>query len=251
MTSIMVNKLLKKTAILLLWIAVWQLVSMAVALEYLIPSPLSTLRALLSLMKTKEFYVAAIRSVYRILCGFALGVGIGFLCGTLSAKSRIFKDVTSPVVALTKTVPVASFIILAFYWFQSTVLPIFIAFLMVLPIIWSSTETALRSIDKKYVEMGKVFGLSPLKIFFKIKLPLIMPTFITSAITALGFAWKSGVAAEVIARPFDSLGYMLDSAKVYMDTASVFALTAMIALLSLLFEFLFKKVFGRYSYVKD
>ncbi len=251
MTSTMVNKILKKAAILLLWIAVWQLISMAVALEYLIPSPLNTLRALISLAETKEFYISALLSIYRILCGFALGTAAGFLCGIISAKVRLFKEITSPVITLIKAVPVASFIILAFYWFQSTNLPIFIAFLMVLPIIWSTTETALKSIDCKYVELGEVFGLSTAKIFFKIKLPLIFPSFISAAITALGFAWKSGVAAEVIARAPRSLGLMLDSSKSYMETAEVFALTAVVALLSLLFEIFFKKLFGRYSYVKD
>ncbi len=251
MTSIMVNKILKKTAILFLWIAVWQFLSMIVAREFLIPSPLSTLNALIRLAETKEFYISVLTSLFRIICGFLLGVETGFLCGIFSTKSRIFKEATAPLMQLIKAVPVASFIILAFFWFKSSDLPIFIAFLMVLPIIWSNTETSLKSIDNKYTEMGQVFGLSSSKIFFRIKLPLIMPSFISAALTALGFAWKSGIAAEVIAKPINSIGQMLESSKTHLEISEVFALTAVVAILSLFLEVALKKLFGRYSYVKD
>jgi NitT/TauT family transport system permease protein len=186
----------------------------------------------------------------RIILGFTLGVAVGFLCGLLSAKSLTFKEITAPAVQLVKAVPVASFIILAFFWFKSSNLPIFIAFLMVLPIIWSTTETALRGIDTKYIEMGQVFRLSKVQIFFKIKLPLIFPAFISSALTSLGFAWKSGIAAEVITKPLYSLGSMLEQSKTHLEIAEVFALTAVVAMLSLLLEITLKKLLGRYNHVE-
>lgn len=247
MISTMASKILKKFAILLFWIAVWQFLSMIISRELLIPSPLSTLNALIGLAKTKEFYISVSFSLLRIMIGFVLGVGVGFLCGILSAKSLAFKEITAPAVQIVKAVPVASFIILAFFWFQSTNLPIFIAFLMVLPIIWSTTETALRGIDKKYIEMGQVFRLTKTQIFFKINLPLIFPAFISSALTALGFAWKSGIAAEVIAKPLHSLGGMLEQSKAHLEIAEVFAITAVVAILSLLLEVTLKKLFRRYS----
>lgn len=251
MISTMASKIFKKTAILLFWIAVWQVLSLIVAHELLIPSPLSTLKALINLAQTKEFYLSVGVSLLRIVIGFTLGVVIGFLCGIFSAKSSFFKELTAPAVQLIKAVPVASFIILAFFWFESTYLPIFIAFLMVVPIIWSSTETALLGIDKKYIEMGQVFRLTKTQIFFKIKLPLIFPSFISAALTSLGFAWKSGIAAEVIAKPLNSLGSMLEQSKTHLEISEVFALTAVVAILSLILEVALKKLFGRYNHVKN
>ena len=163
----MATKIFKKTAILLLWVAVWQVLSMIIGSDLLIPSPLNTVSALISLAKTSDFYLSVLTSLLRIITGFALGVLFGFLCGILTAKSNIFKEITAPLMQIIKAVPVASFIILAFFWFDSSILPIFISFLMVVPIIWSSTETALLNIDPKYIEMGEVFRLSKSKIFFK------------------------------------------------------------------------------------
>ena len=141
----------------------------------------------------------------------------------------------------------ASFIILAFFWFQSKDLPIFIAFLMVLPMVWSATQTALSGIDEKYVEIAKVYKLSAAKIFFKIKMPFIMPSLISTCMTALGFAWKSGIAAEVICRPQIALGTLLDQNKSYLDIPSVFALTFVVAILSIILEFTLKRIVRRFT----
>ena len=104
---------------------------------------------------------------------------------------------------------------------------------------WSSVDSLSYKIAR-YV----------IKIFFKIKLPLILPSFISAALTSLGFAWKSGIAAEVIAKPLNSLGNMLEKSKTHLEIAEVFALTVVVALLSLLLEVSLKKIFRRYRDVK-
>lgn len=248
MTSTMINKILKKTAILILWIAVWQFLSMIIAKELILPSPVSTIVSLFKLAETKVFYASVLISILRILTGFLLGTILGFLGGIVSANNAIFKQIIAPLLQLIKAVPVASFIILAFFWFKSTFLPIFITFLMVLPIVWAATETALLSVDQKIVEMGTIFRLSNIKIFLKIKLPIISPTVISACLTAFGFAWKSGIAAEVIAKPQNSLGGLLENSKTYLEISEVFALTAVVAILSLLLEIGLKRIFRGYYY---
>ena len=136
-------KIIKKIAILLFWLAVWHLIAEKVAMEFILPSPRNTYDALKELVKRDEFFISVFTSLTRILRGFNIGVGVGLLCGIFSAKSRFFKEMSAPILTLVKTVPVASFILLALYWFKSTELPIFIAALMVLPIIRSGLETAL------------------------------------------------------------------------------------------------------------
>ena len=53
---------------------------------------------------------------------------------------------------------------------------------------------------------------------------------------AIGLAWKSGIAAEVICTPADSIGKQLYSAKAYLETPEVFAWTVTVVLLSVLLE---------------
>ena len=132
-------------------------------------------------------------------------------------------------------------------WLHSTTLPIFISFLMVLPMIWTTVETGLSTVDKKYLELAQVYRIDRFKTFLHIKIPFIMPGLISTSLTALGFAWKSGIAAEVICRPSNSLGNMLQEAKIYIETPEVFAITAVVALLSMLLEIIIRKTLRRYT----
>lgn len=242
-----IKKILKWTAVSLLWLAVWQLSAAAVGQELLIPYPKAVLLTLFELGVTAEFWRAVLYSMLRITAGYILGVIIGTIGAVLSARFSVFKAIFSPVLHLIRAVPVASFIILALVWIKSAYLAVFISFLMVLPMVWTAVQSGIENIDSKYLEMAQVFGLSPVKILFEIKIPLIMPSFVASATSALGFAWKSGVAAEVICRPANSLGKLLQDAKLYLETPQVFAVTVTVALLSLLLELLVKRITRRFS----
>lgn len=236
----MIKKILKYAAISIFWVLVWQAVAMIVDDSFLIPTPLETLKALSVLGQTPEFYEAALESLLRIIIGFSLGAAIGFIGGVASNRFPLFSDFAKPALQVVKAVPVASFIILTFFWFQSDEIPTFIAFLMVVPIIWAATQTALSEIDYKYIELAKIYKLNSFKVFFKIKLRFIIPTLLTACSTALGFAWKSGIAAEVICRPQIALGTLLNDNKNYFDMPSVFALTVVVAILSIILETILK-----------
>ena len=56
-----------------------------------------------------------------------------------------------------KTVPVASFIIVALIWFSSKKLSILISFLMVLPIIYTNVQSGILAVDRQLIEMARVF----------------------------------------------------------------------------------------------
>lgn len=250
MISTMKNKLIKNILTATFWVAVWQLISMAVGLEILIPSPIKTLTTLFSLLGEGSFYLAVVSSLFRIISGFLLGVILGVIGAVLSVRFPVFDALASPILRFARAVPVASFIILAFVWIKTDLVPVFISFLMVLPIVWDNAQSGILNADKKLIEMGKVYELSEKEITSRIRIPLIVPSFISACMTALGLAWKAGVAAEVICKPINSLGGNLADAKVYLETPTVFAVTAVVVILSLLLETLIKKTVRRFTYDK-
>lgn len=231
----------KVIAVLFLWLLFWEIAAIIFNNEILLPSPIATAKTLLSLMQTGEFYLAVILSLLRIIGGYGLGIIIGISGGVLSYHSKLFNALFSPIIKIVRAVPVASFIILAFVWFKSDILPVFICFLMVMPMIWNSVQSGLENIDIKYLELAQVYSLGYFKTLVNIKLPIIIPSVISTAFTALGFAWKSGIAAEVICKPVSSIGGMLRDAQVYIEMSEVFAVTAVVALLSILLESTIKR----------
>ena len=232
------KKYLQTALIALIYFAVWEAASLLVGKELLLPSPLSTFGRLFSLLTKGESWLYAGLTLLRIMSGYLLGVVGGVLLAILTARSRFAEALLSPLRAIIKASPVTSFILLALLWLTSDMVPLFISLLMALPIVWTTTAEAILQTDAGLVEMGRIFGLSRWKIIQKIYIPSVLPQFLAACTTALGFAWKSGVAAEIIALPKQSIGYRLYESKLRIETVDLFAWTLMIVALSMLLEWL-------------
>ena len=218
------------------WLAVWQCAAMAVGQEVFLVSPVQAVRTLLQLLPQAEFWQRVGFSSGRILLGFGLGVAVSIVLAVAAQAWHTADVLLAPVLQLVKATPVASFIILALVWIRTNTLPAFIAFLMVVPVVWGNVEKGIRETDAGLLEMAKVYRLGWWKTLVRVRIPSVMPYFLAAATTGLGFAWKSGIAAEVICRPAMSIGRQLQDAKVYLETPEVFAWTAVVVALSMVLE---------------
>ena len=213
----------------LFWLLVWQAGSMALHSDILLVSPLRVLQTLLALIQTTRFWSSLLGSMGRILGGFLLAAALGTLLAALAARFKRVEELLAPLVLAMKTVPVASFIILALIWFGSRNLSVFIALVMVFPVMYTNV---------------RVFKIPALRRIRCIDLPQVMPYFRAGCTLGLGLCWKAGVAAEVIGMPVPSIGERLQQAKVYLDTPELFAWTLVIVLMSVGFEKLFMAALG-------
>lgn len=240
---------LEKLASIFFALLAWQIVAMLVGEHLLLVTPIAVIKRLFSLLTEADFVSVISFSFLRIVAGFFLGLLVGSLMAILAGRFRILKMIFWPYMVTIKSVPVASFIILCLIWLTSSTLAIFISFLMVLPIIYTNILQGIESTDPKLLEMSMVFRVGWLKKIKYIYLPQIKPFLISACSIALGLAWKSGIAAEVIGVTFGSIGEKLYESKIYLSTADVFAWTVIIVLLSVGFEkavlFLIKKFFVR------
>ena len=116
---------------------------------------------------------------------------------------------------------------------------------MVTPIAWANVREGILAVDAQLLEMAEVFRLPRAKKLRHVYLPSVLPQWLAACTTGFGFAWKSGVAAEVIARPALSIGRNLYESKLYLNTEELFAWTAMVVLLSMLLERLLVRAMRR------
>lgn len=241
---------LKTLGAILFWIALWQFAAMWVDSEFLLPTPAATVKTLFSMCGTKKFWLSVAISISRIVAGFLLAMVLGSLCGIISAHVRWFADLFSPLLHVIRSVPVASFIILVLVWLKTNNIPVFISFLMVFPMFWDRMQSAFDSVDQKLLELCRVMRVSFGEKLRAVYLPAVLPALRSVCITGIGFAWKSGVAAEVICKPQSALGTLLSNGKTALETPEVFAVTLVIVVLSILFDSFLKKVW-RAKDVKD
>lgn len=218
------------------WLLLWQLASIAVGLPLLLPSPLAVLLRLGQLCTGADFWLTVASSLLRILLGFLLGVLFGTALAGLCWRFRLIDALARPLLGVLKSTPVASFIILALVWVKTTWLATVISFIMVLPLIYANVREGIDSADRQLLEMAQVFRLSRRKTFRYCYLPAILPFFLSAVSSALGFAWKSGIAAEVLGRPARAIGSQIYDSKIYLETPDLFAWTLVVILLSVLLE---------------
>lgn len=219
----------------LFWLLVWQAAATALHQPLLLSSPVRVVARLFDMLKEAVFYRALSFSFTRIALGALLGLGLGVMLALLSARCKVMEFLLQPLITTVSTVPVASFIILTLMFLSSRDLSIFISFLMVLPIMYANLLQGLKAIPRDMAEMAKMYQLSPVRRLLLVDLPHVKSHLLSGTGTALGMAWKSGVAAEVIGIPVGSIGENLYQSKIYFDTSGLFAWTAVIVLLSVVF----------------
>ena len=223
----------------LVWLALWQLGAMAIDQQIILVSPLRVLSRLWELIPTPDFWGSIAYSLVRITAGFLLGVAAGTVLAALSARFRRVEELLAPAMLAIKSIPVASFIILALILFSSRNLAVLISFLIVLPVLYTNLLSGIRAADPQLLEMARVFRIPTLRSIRYVYLPQVLPYFRSACGSALGLCWKSGIAAEVIGMPDGSIGEQLQQAKIYLNTPDLFAWTLEIVLVSLVFEKVF------------
>ncbi len=235
----------RKTAIFFFWLIVWQFAALLIDNSILMAGPWEVIQAFFHLMPEKSFWLSIMVSFGKISAGFLLAFFGGILIGWLAFLHPVFGEFLAPVISFMKSVPVASFVILALIWMGSGRLSSLITFLVVFPVIYVNTIAGLKSTDKELLEMAQVFSIKGWRKGRCLYWPALLPYLNSSCKTALGMSWKSGIAAEVIGVPEGTIGEQLYLSKIYLNTAELFVWTLVIILVSAGFERLFLVIFNR------
>lgn len=228
--------MLKKSLIVVFWLLIWQLASLLIHNNIMLAGPVNTILALKRMVLTGEYWNSLLFSAVRIMGGFFAGSIVGILLAWLSYREKHVEEVLKPFIATLKAIPVASFVIILLIWAGSKILSLYISALVVVPVLYLNTLSGLKATDIKLLEMAEVFRMPMLRKIRYIYLPSLYPFWHSSLQAALGMAWKSGVAAEVIGQPLGSVGNGLYQSKIYLETADLFAWTITIILTALILE---------------
>ncbi len=235
----------KKTAAALFWVAVWQVASMLVGQEILVPSPAQVFVRLSVLVGKESFWLNTGGSLARVLGGFTIAVVLGTVFAVCAHRAPLFRILIEPAISVVKATPVASFIILILVWMNASYMPVLISMLMVLPGVYVSVRMGIQSTDPQLLEMAHVFRVSGRKIIMRIYVPSVRPFFFAACKTGLGLAWKAGVAAEVLGNTFHSIGGQIFESKIYLETVDLFAWTLVVIVLSMIIEKVVLSLFRR------
>ena len=175
----------------------------------LMPAPSRVLATLYTLAASGELWTHVSATMGRVLAGFAIGAAAGTLIGALTGASDFARRLLDPTLQALRAVPSIAWVPLFILWlgiFEASKLAL-IALGVFFPV-YLGVAGAIMSVDRKLIEVGRVFRLSRIALARRVLLPAVLPTWVISLRSGLGLGFMFVVAAEFMGAS-EGLGYLL------------------------------------------
>lgn len=168
------NKLITAGAILF-WLLVWEAAARLIGKSVLLASPAEVIGRLCALLPEHGFRESVLFTAGRVLLGFFLGTAVGIVFAAGAGRLPWLERLLAPLISCVKSIPVASFTILALIWISPRNLSVLVSFLIAVPIVYSNLLEGIRALDPGLSEMAAVFRIPPLRRFFGVYLSQLLP----------------------------------------------------------------------------
>ncbi|MDF3936304.1 ABC transporter permease [Pseudomonas citronellolis] len=181
-------------------------------------------------------------SLARVASGFAIGSFAALLIGTWVGLSRRAEAYLEPSCQALRAIPSLAWVPLLLLWLGIDETPkvVLIALGAFFPV-YLALVAGVRGVDRKWVELGRLYHLSSFTLARRILLPAALPSLFTGLRGALSLSWMFLVAAELIAAT-RGLGYLLSDGRETSRPDIVIAAILVLAVLGKLSDGLLKAV---------
>jgi len=185
-----------------------------------------------------SIWVDIATTLKEALYGFFLGAAAGIVVGLLLGQNRFLSDVLSPYIKIVNAIPriiLGSIFLVAFG--LGTFPKVLLAAVLVFFIVFFNAFQGVREVDPNLVSNVKVLGASPLQVARHVTIPSALTWIIASLHTAFGFAIIGALVAEVLGSQ-RGVGLIISQAQGRLDPNTVFAAMAIMAVITLVAEYL-------------
>lgn len=175
----------------------------------LMPPPSMVINTLLVLLQSGELLTHVWITTLRVLLGFLIGTVAGTVTGALTGYFPLARQLLDPTLQALRAIPSIAWVPLFILWlgiFETSKIAL-IAVGVFFPV-YLGFSGALQSVDRKIVEVGRIFRLSGFAMVGRILLPAVFPAYIIALRAGLGLGWMFVVAAEFMGAS-EGLGYLL------------------------------------------
>jgi len=204
----------------------------------LVPPPSRVYSEFAELARSGELQRHVTATSLRVAAGFALGTVAATLIGAAAGYSALLRRLIDPSLQGLRAVPSIAWIPLFILWlgiFETSKVAL-IAVGVFFPI-YLGVLGAILSVDRKIVEVGRVFRLSGPAMVRRILLPAVLPAYVVSLRAGLGLGWMFVIAAEFMGAS-EGLGYLLIDGQQLGKPAEIVAAILAFAVLGKLTDWL-------------
>lgn len=182
-------------------ISIWQIISWVSPLrEDLFPGPVSVAQKLPQLLADGSLLSAVGTSLFRAVSGFVIAVVIATPVALLLAHQPLLRKGVGPLVSAMQVLPSIAWVPAAIILFGLSDATIYTVLLLgAIPSIINGLLSGIDMIPSQYKSLSKVLGASKWEHVLHFELPAAMPGYVAGLRQGWAFAWRSLMAAELIA----------------------------------------------------
>jgi sulfonate transport system permease protein len=175
----------------------------------LLPAPSAIALTLWSLTISGALLVHIGVTLYRVLLGFLVGGTLATILGALTGYSRLFHQLLDPLLQALRNIPSLAWVPLFILWLgiAETSKVALIAVGVFFPV-YLTLMAGIQQVDRKLVEVGRVYRFNQVQLIWRIFLPATLPTYIVGLRNGLSLGWMFVVAAEIMGAS-RGLGFLL------------------------------------------
>jgi NitT/TauT family transport system permease protein len=213
-------------------LVIWQLAPPLLKIrEYLLPGPVSVVRAALNFSIPWHTHLAV--TTLEILGGFALAGAVGVALGVVIAWSPTIARALVPFLVFVNTLPKVAVAPLFLLWLGYGIVPnVLIAALIGFFPVVINTAVGLTQVDDELLDLGRAFGAPTWKVFLKIRLPNALP-YVLSALKITATAAVVGAIVGEFVASQAGLGMVIVNAQTNLNTPVAFAALLWISIIGL------------------
>jgi NitT/TauT family transport system permease protein len=219
------------------FLVLWQLgVYIFKVPSYLLPGPIEILTVFF--LNINRLIQHGGITVYEMVLGYALAVGVGIPLAIAITSSRRFDELVTPTMLFFQTVPKIAIAPLFLVWFGVGTLPkVLVAFLISFFPIVIDTSVGLRSMSTDMFDLARSMGASRMQIFTQFRLPTSLPYLFSGLKVAATLAVSGAVVGEFVGAD-KGLGYLLLVFNSNMQTPLMFATIVALTIVGLVFFYI-------------
>jgi NitT/TauT family transport system permease protein len=229
----------------LLLLGLWHIASLFMH-KIMIASPYHAFTTLIEMMSRERFWEAVGITSQRAVSGILLGGLVGFVFGIMAGLNDNIKNLFEPIRWMVMSISPVIVVSIAMMWFgMGTQMVVFIAAVLLAPIVYVNTIKGIQMVDERIIEMANVYKFSLFQKLKHIYIPALVGPLSAAMTIVLTAGMRMIILAEVLGTN-SGIGYEFSFAKTDMNTPEVFAWVIVTLIFVGIAEFIFFKPIENY-----
>lgn len=235
-----------------LLIAVWEVLSrIGVFPAYQLPAPTTILSTIREMAQDGSLYSHVGITTFRVFAGFVIGTLLAIVLGSVVGFYEKAEQIFDPMIQAFRSIPSLAWVPLFILWMgigepsKVTMIAVGVFFPVYLNVV-----SGIAGVDRKLIEVGKMYGLNTFQLIRRVILPASMPSFLTGLRSGLGLGWMFVVAAELMGAS-TGLGYLLVLGQNTLSPEIIIASIILFAIIGKLTDWILKIVEQRALHWQD